>query len=84
GWCFWPYKKIDATSSPVSINKPAEWDTIVAYTEKPRTIFDEIRKSRPDKEKVQRALESYLENLKFKNCRINPGYLKALGLKTGT
>jgi len=84
GWCFWPYKKIDATSSPVSINKPAEWDTIVAYAEKPRTTFDEIRKSRPDKERVQRALESYLENIKFKNCRINPGYLKALGLNPGT
>jgi aryl-phospho-beta-D-glucosidase BglC (GH1 family) len=84
GWCFWPYKKIDATSCPVSINRPPEWDTIVSFAEKPRNTFEEVRKNRPDKEKVQRALSSYLENIKFKNCRINPGYLKALGLNPGT
>jgi len=30
GWCFWPYKKMDATSCVVSISRPAEWDAIVA------------------------------------------------------
>jgi aryl-phospho-beta-D-glucosidase BglC (GH1 family) len=81
GWCFWPYKKLDATSSIVSINLPAEWDAIVAFAEGPRRTFEEIRKNRPPKMKVQKALSEYLERMKFANCRVNNGYLKALGLQ---
>ncbi len=81
GWGFWPYKKVDATSCIASINRPAEWDTIVNFANGPRTTFEEIRKNRPPKEKVQKALSDYLEQIKFANCRINQGYLKALGLK---
>jgi aryl-phospho-beta-D-glucosidase BglC (GH1 family) len=81
GWCFWPYKKLEATSCPVSINSPAEWETIVGFAESPRTTFEEVRKQRPPKEKVQKALNDYLERIKFANCRINHGYLKALGVK---
>jgi endoglucanase len=81
GWCFWPYKKLDATSCVVSIKLPVEWDTIIAFAEQPRTTFEEVRKHRPPKEKVQKALNDYLEQTKFANTRINQGYLKALGLK---
>lgn len=80
GWCFWPYKKLEATSCPVSINSPADWDMIVNYAEGPRLTFEDVRKTRPAKEKVDRALSDYLERIKFANCRINHGYLKALGL----
>jgi len=79
GWCFWPYKKIDATSSVASINRPNEWDVIIAFAENPRTTFEEVRKNRPSPEKVKQALASFLENMKFTNCRINQGYVKALG-----
>jgi hypothetical protein len=81
GWCFWPYKKLEATSCPVSINSPAEWNTIIGFAEGPRNTFEEVRKLRPPKEKVQKVLSDYLERIKFANCRINQGYLKALGLK---
>lgn len=81
GWCFWPYKRMDATSCVASINKPVDWDVIVGFAEGPRTTFEEVRKHRPPKEKVQKALNDYLERIKFKNCGINQGYLKALGLK---
>jgi hypothetical protein len=81
GWYFWPYKKLDATSCVASINPPADWAAIVAYANGPRTTFEEIRKNRPPKEKTEKALSDYLERIKFANCRINPGYLKALGLK---
>ena len=81
GWCFWPYKKLDATSCIVSINPPEDWAAIVAFVEGPRTTFEEVRKHRPSKEKAQKALNDYLERIKFANCRINQGYLKALGLK---
>lgn len=80
GWCFWPYKKLDATSCVASINKPADWDAIVAFADGPRTTFEDVRKHRPSKEKSRRALRDYLEQIKFANCRINQGYLKALGL----
>jgi aryl-phospho-beta-D-glucosidase BglC (GH1 family) len=81
GWCFWPYKKLDATSCLVSINSPADWAAIVAFADGPRTTFEEVRKHRPPKEKTQKALSDYLERIKFANCRINQGYLKALGLR---
>lgn len=81
GWCFWPYKKLNATSCVVSINSPAEWEAIIAFADGPRTTFEEVRKNRPPKEKVQKALNDYLERMKLANGRINQGYLKALGLK---
>jgi endoglucanase len=80
GWCFWPYKKMDATSCLVSINRPAEWDAIVSFANTPHTTFEELRKSRPPKEKIQLALTGLLQQVRFANCRINQGYLKALGL----
>ncbi len=81
GWCFWPYKKLEATSCIMSINSPRDWVAIVGFVEGPRTTFEEVRKHRPPKEKVQKALSDYLELVKFANCRINQGYLKALGLR---
>lgn len=81
GWCFWPYKKMDATSSVVSINRPADWDAIVAFAERPRVSFEEVRKTRPSKETVDRALADYLRNIEFGNCRVNTEYLRALGLR---
>lgn len=81
GWCFWPYKKLDATSCPVAITIPPEWDAIVDFAEGPRLTFEDVRKHRPAKEKVEKALGDYLERIKFANCRVNRDYLKALGLK---
>ena len=78
---FRPYKKPDATSCIASINSPADWAAIVAFANGPRTTFEEVRKNRPPKDKAQKALSNYLEQIKFANCRINQGYLKALGLK---
>ncbi len=84
GWCFWPYKKVDATSSVVSVNQPTDWDAIVTFADHPRTTFEEVRKSRPAKEKIKNALDGYLENIRVKNTRINEDYLKALGLGVST
>ena len=80
GWCFWPYKKLDATSCVASIRKPADWDAVAAFADHPRTTYEDVRKNRPAKEKIDRALADYLEQIKFKNCQVNEGYLKALGL----
>ena len=82
GWCFWPYKKLNATTCIVSINPPDDWEAIIAFAEGPRGTFEEVRKHRPPKEKVEKALGDYLERIKFANCRINRGYLKALGFRS--
>lgn len=81
GWCFWTYKRLDATACVVSIKKPADWDAIIAYADHPRTTFADVRTNRPPKEAVRRALADYLEGVKFQNCKVNQGYLTALGLR---
>jgi endoglucanase len=81
GWCFWPYKKLDATSCVASINLPVDWDAIVTFANGPRTTFEEVRKNRPPQAKATKALNDYLERMKFANCKINQGYLQALGMK---
>jgi endoglucanase len=78
GWCFWPYKKLDATSCIASIKKPAEWEAIIAFANQPRTTFEEVRTHRPPRQTIDKALTGYLEQIKFRNCQINQGYLKAL------
>lgn len=81
GWHFWPFKKLEKTSCMVHIKKPANWDLIVEYTQKPRNNFNEIRAARPDQELVKKAMLELLENIKFAHCIKNQGYIKALGMK---
>lgn len=81
GWHFWPYKKMEKTSCMVRINKPANWDLIIQYTQQPRNNFNEIRAARPDQTLVKQAMLELLVNMKFANCLKNPGYIEALGMK---
>ncbi|MDB5129080.1 cellulase family glycosylhydrolase [Mucilaginibacter sp.] len=82
GWHYWPYKKLDNLKGITSFNVPDGYDEIIAYTEKPRASFEEIRKAAPaDREKIKKALYGFLENSKFANCIPNKGYIEALGLK---
>jgi len=81
GWCFWTYKRLNANATIASIKRNKDWDEIVKFAESPRTTFEEIRRERPPKAKIDKALADYLEQVKFANCRVNEEYLKALGLK---
>lgn len=81
GWCFWPYKKMDSDRGMVKFPKTTEWEAIIKYAELPKKNFEEIRNAKPDKEIVKKALSDLLENIKFKNCSVNNGYLKALGVE---
>jgi endoglucanase len=81
GWCFWTFKRLNADATIASIKKPADWDEIVKFAENPRLTFEEVRKARPPKVKIEKALRDYLEQMKFANCKINEEYLKSLGLK---
>ncbi|MFI5160684.1 MAG: glycoside hydrolase family 5 protein [Sphingobacteriales bacterium] len=83
GWHFWPYKKIDNTRGFVTFNVPANYNQVIEYAEKPRSTFDEIRKAAPaNREQIKKALYDFIENSKFANCRVNKGYVGALGFKT--
>jgi aryl-phospho-beta-D-glucosidase BglC (GH1 family) len=80
GWHFWPYKKLDNTRGIVSFGKPPQYDSVIAYANKPKNNFESIRKSRPSNmEEIKKALAGFLDNCRFKNCVQNTGYIKALG-----
>jgi hypothetical protein len=81
GWCFWTYKRLDASACVASIALPENWDAVVNFANQPRATFEEVRKARPSKEAVTIALKGYLNNIRSRNCKINQGYLQALGLK---
>lgn len=79
GWTFWPYKKMQG-SSFVYVNDPDNWNVVVAFTEAPRGTYKEIRDARPDQAIIRKALQDFIENCKFQNCKINESYISALGL----
>lgn len=81
GWTYWPYKKMVPKSGMVRIAKPEGWDEIIEYTKKDRSSFGKIREARPDQDLVRKAMTQLLENMKFKNCEVDAGYVKALGMK---
>ncbi len=83
GWCFWPYKKMAKTSAPVSFTKPAHWDEITAYATKPGGTGEAEKRLavRPSLADSREALTDLLGKIRFENCKVNSGYLKALGLK---
>lgn len=80
-WCFWPYKKMNSTRGIASFVATEEWKQIIKYAEASKKNFDEVRKSKPTREVVKKAFSDLLQNIKFKNCTINSGYLNALGIK---
>jgi aryl-phospho-beta-D-glucosidase BglC (GH1 family) len=80
GWHFWPYKKMNATSSPVTFPQPETYSAVIEYSGKPRADYAGIRKAAPaKKEELLKALEGMLNNCRFENCTFNKGYIQALG-----
>ena len=82
GWCFWPYKKMERTSAVVTIAKPTYWDEIVAFGQLPRGTANAEKRvaARPAPEHVDQAFRELLENIRAAKCRVNEGYVKALGM----
>jgi aryl-phospho-beta-D-glucosidase BglC (GH1 family) len=85
GWAFWPYKKMEKSTAVVSIIPPADWGKIVEFAKLPRgTAHVEDRlKARPEQETITRAFDDLLTSMRLEKCRVNEGYLKALGMKSG-
>ena len=84
GWAFWPYKKMEKSSAVVSIIPPADWGKIVEFAKLPRDTahVEERLKARPEQETITRAFADLLESIRLQKCRVNQGYLKALGMKS--
>ncbi len=80
GWCFWPYKKMDASRNLVTFPRPDGWDVIVKYANSTRSSYADIRDARPDTAVVREALRQFLQRCRFSSCRLNPGYARSLGL----
>ena len=86
GWTFWPYKKMEGTSSVVAWHEPFYWKEIVTFATK-RSTKDSIEKhfaARPSQEHAQAAFDDLIEKIRFSQCRVNAGYLHALGLAPPT
>jgi endoglucanase len=84
GWSFWPYKKMEKASAVVSVMAPADWAKIVEFAKLPRGTaqVEERLKARPEQAVITRSFAEFLENIRLEKCRVNPGYLHALGMKT--
>ncbi len=80
GWTFWPYKKRD-DSCINGVVMPAGWDSIVRFSEADRSSYEAIRKARPDQNLMRKAMDEYIESIKFGNCKPQTGYIKSLGFK---
>ena len=81
GWHFWPYKKMDSPKNIASVVMPENYELVIAYAESPRNSFKEIRTLPVDRVKIRKALNDYLEQIKFENNQFNEGYIKALGFQ---
>lgn len=81
GWCFWPYKKLESERGVVSIKQPKDYELIKNFAESFDLSYKYIRENRPDINKVREILKNFLENCKVQNCKLNEGYVKALGLQ---
>jgi endoglucanase len=56
----------------------------VEFAKLPRgTAYVEERlKARPEQETIARAFAELLESVRLQKCRVNGGYIKALGMKS--
>ncbi len=83
GWCFWPYKKMESSSAPVSIKKPHHWDEVVIFAKQPMGTGNAEKRigARPAQDHIEEALSGLLANIPFAKTTVNAGYLKALGLR---
>jgi endoglucanase len=79
GWCFWPYKRMDASRCIVTFGRPGGWEKIQAYDRACRSGYGGIRAGRPPMAVVRHILDEYLRLIQFTSCRPNAGYITALG-----
>lgn len=80
-WAYWPYKKMDDKQGIGNFKQPEDYPLITKYAKSNRSTYENMRKNMPDRIKVQKALNEFLENSLFKNNFQNKGYIDGLGFK---
>jgi hypothetical protein len=80
GWCFWPYKKLESPRGVASIPTPEGWSEVVAYAAARSADFEANARIRPSLAVAHDALFAFLRNARLENCRVNAGFVRALGL----
>ena len=80
GWAFWTYKRLDATASMRTYDRPPYWEELVSYQAQFEAPFSDRKKVRPSVEHSLAALNGLLRNARLENTRVNAGYVKALGM----
>lgn len=70
GWNFWPWKKIETTTSPCSVVAPPGWSAILDYAAGVA--------GRPDAEEAWYTLLQLLDNIEFSRCRYRDEVVNAL------
>ncbi len=80
-WTFWPYKKMEVKSAPVTFARPEHWDEIVSYAAHHYNMGETEKAvaARPSLEDSREAFKDLLQKIRFENATPNPSYLKALG-----
>ncbi|MCU1441004.1 MAG: glycoside hydrolase family 5 [Rhodoglobus sp.] len=69
GWNFWPWKKIDTLTSPVSITPPEGWDRVIASIADPAAITPA---------EARLAFAGLLEAMRLPACRWQPDVVAAM------
>ncbi|MDF2700548.1 MAG: glycoside hydrolase [Haloplasmataceae bacterium] len=69
GYNLWPWKKMNCTNSPYSIELPEGWKQLIEYTQ---------GGIRPSYEQAAKILDGFLENMKIENCKYNPEVTSAV------
>lgn len=80
-WAYWPYKKMDDTKGVMNFKLPEDYHLISEYAKSDRSSYEKMRKNMPDRAKVQKALNEFVENSLFKNNFPNKGYIEGLGFR---
>ncbi|MEO6941741.1 MAG: cellulase family glycosylhydrolase [Terrimesophilobacter sp.] len=69
GWNFWPWKKVETRTSPVSIAAPDGWDLVVASVTDPTAI---------SRDEAQRVFNDLLVAMRIENCTWQRDVIAAL------
>ena len=65
----------------MNFEEPEDYKLISGYATSDRSSYKMIRENRPDISKIQKALNQFVQNSKYKNNFQNTGYIKALSFK---
>jgi endoglucanase len=69
-WNFWPWKKVDTITSPVSVTPPAGWTSITEHAAG--------RGEAPSRDEALATFDELLANMTLRRCEERPGVIGAL------